>query len=74
MFFFIVCSLLFWSDVDGSSTRIMTARFDGQQQSVIADDIEHLTALTVDQGEKGERVYWSQYKVIESAALDGSDR
>lgn len=66
--------LLFWSDVDGSTTRIITARFDGQQQVVIVDGVENLTALTVDQGEKGERVYWAQQRKIESAALDGSDR
>lgn len=66
--------LLFWSDVGGPMVRVMMASYDGKNQTVVADNIENLTALTVDQGEKGERVYWAQPRVIESAALDGSDR
>lgn len=71
--------LLFWSDVDssnvdGSSARIMTARFNGQNQAVVAGNLKGLTTIAVDQGEKGDRIYWSQSRKIETSALDGSDR
>lgn len=52
----------------------MTAKFNGQHQAVVASDLKGLTAISVDQGEKGDRIYWSQGRKIETSALDGSDR